>query len=136
MNRSPLKQQMVHSSLIALSCLFARPALAADVEQLFQSALPNVSGKDFTVITVAYPPGVKSKPHRHGQAFLYAYVLEGSIRNQVEGEPVHIYEEGEGWSESPGAHHVVSENASETEPAKMLVVFVADPKSELSVTDP
>jgi quercetin dioxygenase-like cupin family protein len=88
----------------------ARPASGADVTQLYQSALPNVSSKDFSVITVVYKPGERSRPHRHGQAFVFAYVLEGSVRSQVEGEPEHIYKQGESWSEAPGAHHVVSGN--------------------------
>jgi len=121
---------------ILLALILGQPALATDVAQVYQTALPSVSGKDFTVITVSYKPGEKSRPHRHGQAFVFAYVLEGSVRSQVEGEPEHVYKKGESWSETPGAHHIVSGNASDTEPAKFLVVFVADPKAELSVADP
>ena len=124
------------SSVWFLVLALARPASGADVTQLYQSALPNVSSKDFSVITVVYKPGERSRPHRHGRAFVFAYVLEGSVRSQVEGGPEHIYKQGESWSEAPGAHHVVSGNASDTQPAKFLVVFVADPKSELSVNDP
>jgi len=113
-----------------------RLALAADVAQVYQSALPSMSDKEFTVITVSYGPGEQSRPHRHGQAFVFAYVLEGSVRSQVEGEPERVYKQGESWSESPGAHHIVSGNASNTQPAKFLVVLVADPKSTLSANDP
>ena len=33
---------------------------------------------------------------------------------------------GENWFETPGSHHRVSENASATEPARLLAVFVVD----------
>jgi quercetin dioxygenase-like cupin family protein len=124
------------SGAILLAFALSQSAMATDVAQVYQSSLPNLSGKDFTVITVSYEPGEKSRPHRHGQAFVFAYVLEGSVRSQVEGEAEHVFKKGESWSEAPGAHHIVSGNASDTEPAKFLVVFVADPKAELSVTDP
>jgi quercetin dioxygenase-like cupin family protein len=55
-----------------------------------------------------------------------AYVISGAIRSQVEGEPVRVYHAGETWSEAPGAHHVVSENASATQPAELLAVFLVD----------
>jgi quercetin dioxygenase-like cupin family protein len=53
-------------------------------------------------------------------------VLSGSIRSQVGDEPVKIYKVGEGFYELPGSHHIISENASDKEPASMLAVFVVD----------
>ena len=55
-----------------------------------------------------------------------AYVISGGIRSQVEGEPARVYHAGETWSEAPGAHHTISENASATEPAELLAVFLVD----------
>lgn len=76
---------------------------------------------------VVYPPGGVSAPHRHAKsAFIYAYVVSGSIRSQVEGQPSRIYKTGESFFEEPGAHHLAGENASQTEPAKLLAVFVVD----------
>jgi quercetin dioxygenase-like cupin family protein len=57
---------------------------------LFEQALPNVKGKTFTSVIVDFPPNVRAVPHRHGQAFLYAYVLEGTVRSQLAGEPVSL----------------------------------------------
>jgi quercetin dioxygenase-like cupin family protein len=89
--------------------------------------IPNVPGKRLTSLIVDYAPGAKSTPHRHARsAFIYAYVLAGEVRSQVDDEPVRIYRAGEGWFESPGAHHRVSANASDTEPARLLAVFIAD----------
>ena len=78
-------------------------------------------------MTVSYPPGAKSGAHHHAKsAFIMAYVISGAIRSQVEGEPARVYHAGETWNESPGAHHTTSENASATEPAELLAVFLLD----------
>jgi quercetin dioxygenase-like cupin family protein len=87
----------------------------------------NVSGKSLVGVTVSYPPGSKSGAHHHAKsAFIMAYVISGAIRSQVEGEPARVYHAGETWNESPGAHHTISENASATEPAELLAVFLLD----------
>jgi quercetin dioxygenase-like cupin family protein len=103
---------------------------------LFQQALPNAGGKTFTSAIVTFPPGARAVPHRHGDAFVYAYVLEGAVNSQLEGEPAHVYHQGENWSEQPGAHHLATENTSPTEPAKLLVVFIANTGDKLKVDDP
>jgi quercetin dioxygenase-like cupin family protein len=59
-------------------------------------------------------------------AFIYAYVTSGRIRSAVDDQPARVYGVGEGWFEKPGAHHLVSENASETQPAQLLAVFIVD----------
>lgn len=89
--------------------------------------IPNLPGKRLVSRVIDYPPGVGSLPHRHAQsAFIYAYVLSGVIRSQLDDEPARVYRPGETWFESPGAHHRVSENASSTEPARLLAVIVVD----------
>ncbi len=76
---------------------------------------------------VTLPPGGKSAPHHHaGSAFIFAYVLSGAVKSQVEGQPAHIYSEGESWYEDPGAHHLLAENMSKAKPVKFLAVFVVD----------
>jgi quercetin dioxygenase-like cupin family protein len=76
---------------------------------------------------VNYTPGGKSLPHHHGRsAFVTAYVLTGAIRSQVENGETRVYRAGEHWTEPPAAYHPVSENASATEPASLLAIFVAD----------
>lgn len=103
---------------------------------LYQQVLPNVPGKTFTSAIVTFPPAARAVPHRHGDAFVYAYVLEGAVSSQLEGEPAHVYHQGENWSEQPGAHHLATENTSPTEPAKLLVVFIATTGEQLKVDDP
>ena len=59
-------------------------------------------------------------------AFIYARVLEGAIRSKVNDAPERTYQAGESWTEQPGDHHQVSQNASTTAPAKLLAMFVVD----------
>ena len=99
--------------------------------------IPNLPGKRLVSHIVDYPPGAKSVPHRHGSAFVYAYVLSGAVRSQVDDEPVRVYRPGETWFERPGSYHRVSENASDTEPARLLAVLIADAGDEpLVIPDP
>lgn len=95
------------------------------VKTKFSHPISNVPGKSLVAVEVSYPPGGASAPHRHS-AFVYAYVVSGQIASQVEGQPERIYRAGECWYETPGAHHLIGRNASDTEPAKLLAVFIAD----------
>jgi quercetin dioxygenase-like cupin family protein len=98
--------------------------------------IPNLPGKRLVSFLVEYPPSASSAPHRHARsAFIYAYVLSGEIQSQVDDEPARIYRPGESWFESPGAHHRVSANASNTESARLLAVFIVDAADE-QVTTP
>ncbi|UTO67839.1 cupin domain-containing protein [Streptomyces rapamycinicus] len=106
------------------------------VKPLLQRALPNVKGKTFTSMVVDFPPNARAVPHRHGKAFVYAYVLEGTVRSKLAGEPVRTYRQGGNWVERPGAHHVLTQNTSRTERAKLLVVYVSNTGDKLKVDDP
>jgi quercetin dioxygenase-like cupin family protein len=100
---------------------------AAKVTLVYEHDLPNVPGKSIKGILVEYGPGGFSEAHTHpSSAFIYATVLEGSIRSQVNDDPAKIYKAGESFSEMPGDRHSVSENGSKTKPAKLLAVFVVD----------
>lgn len=100
--------------------------------------IPNLPGKRLVTHIVDYPPGVSSAPHHHARsAFIYAYVLSGAVRSQVDDEPVRVYRPGETWFENPGSYHRVSENASATEPARLLAVLIVDAADEqLVIPDP
>ena len=108
---------------------------AETLSPLFEQALPNIKGKTFTSAIVDFPPTARAVPHRHGSAFVYAYVLEGTVRSQLAGEPVRTFHQGENWIERPGAHHLLTENTSRTKPAKLLVVFISSTGDKLKVDD-
>jgi quercetin dioxygenase-like cupin family protein len=100
---------------------------AAKVTLVYQHVLPNVPGKSIKGVLVEYAPGGSSPAHTHAEsAFIYATVLEGAIRSKVNDGPETVYQAGESFSELPGDHHGVSANASATEPARLLAVFVVD----------
>jgi quercetin dioxygenase-like cupin family protein len=103
---------------------------------LLEQALPNVEGKTFTSAIADFPPGSRAVPHRHGKAFVYAYVLEGTLRSQISGEPVRTFNQGEYWVEPPGAHHVLTENTSRTKSAKLLVIFISNTGDKIKIDDP
>jgi quercetin dioxygenase-like cupin family protein len=105
----------------------APPSKDAKVTLVYQHELPNVPGKSIKGVLVDYAPGGSSPGHMHPKsAFIYATVLEGEIRSQVNDGPVTTYKAGQSFSELPGDRHRVSANASETQPAKLLAVFVLD----------
>jgi quercetin dioxygenase-like cupin family protein len=115
-------------------------AIAADknakVTLVYEHALPNAPGKSIKGVLVEYGPGGTSSAHTHPKsAFIYATVLEGAIRSSVNDGPVVTYRTGQSFSEMPGDRHSVSENASKTEPAKLLAVFVVD-TDEKELTTP
>jgi len=120
--------------LLAATGLFASAVMAHDtiapgakVLVVFDQELPNVPGKSMRAVLVEYEPGAGSPSHRHpASAFIYARVLEGAIRSKVNDEPERTYQAGESWSERPGDHHQVSHNASDTDKAKLLAIFVVD----------
>jgi quercetin dioxygenase-like cupin family protein len=88
--------------------------------------LSDAPGKSALFITVEYAPGQKSIPHVHGGSVV-AYVLEGAVVSQLEGEAgERTYRTGESWYETPGTDHLVSRNASATQPAKLLVWILND----------
>lgn len=121
---------------VALMALLSAPALAHDtpgggegakVILVYDHQLPNVPGKSMRGVLVEYAPGGFSEGHTHPvSAFIYATVLEGAIRSQVNDGPATVYKAGESFSELPGDRHGISENASKTQPAKLLAVFVVD----------
>jgi quercetin dioxygenase-like cupin family protein len=117
----------------------AVPAVAHDAGETvtpnFQHALPNVPGKSLTAVVVDYAPGAASPAHEHAKsAFIYAYVISGEIESQVDDGPKRIYHAGESFFETPGAIHRISRNASRSEPAKLLAVFVADSDDKVLTT--
>src|SRR5918995_832880 len=110
-------------------------AVGETVTTAAEKPIPNLPGKRLVSHIVDYSPGGSSAPHRHARsAFIYAYVLSGEIRSQVDDEPARVYRPGEWWFESPGAHHRVSANASDTEPARLLAVFIVDTADEQLTT--
>jgi quercetin dioxygenase-like cupin family protein len=122
---------------IALGVSAGPAQYGEDVKVVFERAIPNIEGKRMVAVVVSYPPGGRSPAHHHApSAFIYAHVLSGAIRSQVDDEPAKVYHVGEGFYEVPGAHHRISENASDRDPASLLAVLVVDSKdTPLTIPD-
>jgi quercetin dioxygenase-like cupin family protein len=119
---------------------FPLPICAADassgsslnkVEVISSHALPDMPGKRVTIVRVTYGPGGFTPPHRHGGT-VTAYISKGQIRSQLEGGPVELFDVGQSFFEPPGTIHLVSANASNTDWAELIAVFVADEGAQLT----
>jgi quercetin dioxygenase-like cupin family protein len=119
-----MKKILLILFLVSIVC---RPLLAQDakVTSLMSKPLSDVSGKELLMITVEYPPGSSDPVHRHNAQAL-VYVLEGSIVMGVNGEKPVTLTAGQTFYEGPNDIHTVGRNASETMPAKFLVILLKD----------
>jgi quercetin dioxygenase-like cupin family protein len=88
-----------------------------------------------TVLEVSYRPGGSSPPHSHPCPVI-GYVVEGALRVQVKGQSGLTYRAGESFYEAPDGVHLVSANASDTEPVRFLAYFACDRDAPLSVAVP
>jgi quercetin dioxygenase-like cupin family protein len=127
--------------LLASALLAGTTSRAADeevgveVKPVRVEKLLNVPGKTLTAVVVTYAPAGKSGAHHHAGS-VFAYVLAGVIRSENSATgPVKVYKAGESFFEPPGSQHLISENASATEPASLLAVFVADDGAQLTSFD-
>jgi quercetin dioxygenase-like cupin family protein len=83
-------------------------------------------GHEVTMITLHIPPGGGSAPHRHPGHHTFGYVLEGTYKIKLDNGPENTLTKGQTFYETPGQLHAVSRNGSDTEPAKVLVVMLAE----------
>jgi quercetin dioxygenase-like cupin family protein len=132
MNKHPQRAKVLLKALAIALALAAAPwAMAHDaageekVTPLQMQKLPDVPGKQVAMAVVSYEPGQASAPHFHSGS-VFAYVLEGEVVSQLEGQPPVTYKAGESWYEPPRAPHLVSRNASSTRPAKLLAWLLMD----------
>jgi quercetin dioxygenase-like cupin family protein len=115
----------------AAGTMMASASMRPTANTLSTDALPHVAGKNITTMVVEFPPGGFSPPHHHGGS-VTVYVLSGTIRSQLQGGPPIVYTEGQTFFEPPGIVHLLAENVSATEPARILAVFVADEGATLT----
>jgi quercetin dioxygenase-like cupin family protein len=129
----PLTMDQI-SGVLAPLCIGSAAAAGSPldkVEVITSHALPNVPGKRVTIVRVFYGPGGFSRAHRHAGS-VTAYITKGEIRSQLGGGPVETFGVGQSFFEPPGSTHLVSANASNTEPAELIAVFVADEGAQLT----
>src|SRR5512139_1616909 len=133
---APLTRDLVTAVIEPLCMTSASDVNSQNVvEPISSHALPNVPGKRVTVVRVFYGPGGFTPPHYHAGS-VTAYVTKGEIRSQLGGGPVETFKVGQSFFESPGSTHLVSANASTTEPAELIAIFVADEGAQLTTMLP
>jgi quercetin dioxygenase-like cupin family protein len=141
-----LTRRQILNLLLALCCWIlpqtspasnSAPSLDARTRVVFSHALPALdpSHLQVTTVEVTYPPGGSSTPHSHPCPVI-GYVLKGAVRMQVKGGTESIYRVGDSFYEEPNGVHMVSKNASATEPATFLATFICDHAGPLSVKVP
>ncbi len=135
---------VVCSGLLGTPLAWSQTDLSNDRSQrkdrarrVMSQALPALDGDHLkaVLLEVRYGPGEASTPHSHPCAVV-GYVVEGSLRTQVQGQPEMIYKAGQSFYEVPNGVHLVSANASTTEPAKFLAYFICDRDTPLSIDVP
>ena len=127
----PLTMDAISGAVAPLCANGAAASPLDKVEVIASHMLPNVPGKRVTIVRVFYGPGGFTPAHRHAGT-VTAYVTKGEIRSQLGGGPVETFKVGQSFFEPPGATHLVSANASNTEPAELIAVFVADEGAQLT----
>ena len=124
-----------------VSVLVPAGARAQQVEtqdrRVLSQALPAMDGRGLrvTVVEVRYAPGGSSRPHRHPCAVV-GFVIAGTLRSRVQGEPEALYRAGESFYEAPNGVHLVSANASDRDPVRFLAYFTCDHDAPLSEAVP
>jgi quercetin dioxygenase-like cupin family protein len=110
-----------------------KPAGGPSRAPLFQSDLPDLAIKGWavTAVEVKYAPGQASGPHRH-PGITIAHVLEGEVVSKVGDGPEKTYKAGEMWMETPNQLHAVSRNASDSNPARLLAILLAEKGAQLT----
>ena len=120
-------------ALTVSAAAYAHEAAPSEkVTVLQDQMLKNVPNKKALMIEVDYLPGQSSIAHKH-EGTAMAYVLSGAITSQVKGEKAITYKAGEYWYEPAGSEHLVSKNASTTQPAKLLVFMVLAPDEKVLI---
>jgi quercetin dioxygenase-like cupin family protein len=124
--KAAVKQALKWTTLAGAALVMGQATVSAEetVSILMKQSLSDMAGKSAKVLTVDYRPGAASDAHVHPGS-VFAYVLEGAVVSQLEGEKPVTYTKGQSWYEPPKKPHLVSKNASQTEPAKLLVFLLS-----------
>ncbi len=112
---------MLVSGLATFAVTAEKPASGVSQQVVGAAALANVPGHELTAVTVELAPGITVPSHTHA-GFVFVYVLEGTVRSQLDRAPAVEFRSGESWMEPPGTVHTQIQNPSSTEKAKILAV--------------
>jgi quercetin dioxygenase-like cupin family protein len=108
---------------------------ATKVTTLLRQAMAEFPGREVIMLTIDIPPGGGSPPHRHPGHHVFGYVLEGAYKFKLDQGAETVLSKGQTFYEAPGQLHAVSGNASQSEPAKVLAVMVAESGKPITVPE-
>ena len=119
------------------------PAAPPPPAVLFMAPLEDAPGKQLVVVELKYAPNPRPpstveqhlRGHRHPGS-VYVHVTHGAVRLGIEGQPPQVVQAGGSFFEPPGAHHIINENASATEPARAIAVMIVPDGAPLVTLDP
>jgi quercetin dioxygenase-like cupin family protein len=136
----PRRLEYVAALAIMISAGAIPPALAQQaapttVTTLMKQAMTDFPDREVIMITLDIPPGGGSPPHRHPGHHIFGYVLEGTYKLKLDQGPETVLTKGQTFYEASGQLHAVSANASQTEPAKILAVIVAESGKPITVPE-
>lgn len=119
-----------------------RPPERGPPKPLFTAPLADAPGKNLVVVELNFAPNPDppstAEHHRRGHhhpGSVFVYVTQGAVRLGIEGQPVQVVNSGGVFFEPVGAHHIVTENASATEPARAIAVMVVPEGAPLTTPD-
>lgn len=121
------------AGLVASMTMGAEPATGVDRQLISAEAMPNVPGYNLTAVTVELAPGISVPSHVH-DGFVFVYVLEGTVRSQLNDAEAIDYAAGDSWVEPPQTIHSLTQNTNETDVARILAVFVAREGAQLTTS--
>jgi len=98
------------------------------IHPIYQHPIPNCPGKSIVALRVSFAPNASTPPHTHAGAFVSVNVVSGFVYNKMNDDPMKIFGPGETFTEHPGCRHVISDNASATEPAEIVATMIVDTK--------
>jgi quercetin dioxygenase-like cupin family protein len=96
----------------------------AEIKTLVQKPLPEMEGKQITILDVTAPPGWTGGRHYHSGP-VFVVVKEGAFTIEVDGKPQHTIKAGEAYEEPIGTP-MLAKNLNTAEPAKFLVIQVSN----------
>ena len=99
-----------------------------NIVPIYQHPIPTCPGKSIVSLRVEFPPNGSTPPHTHAGAFVSVNVVSGFVYNKMNDDPMEVFGPGETFTEHPGCRHVISGNASTTEPAVIVATLIVDTK--------
>ena len=122
----------VVSGIAGIRGLRAQPAPSVKRTVLLKQDTA-VAGREAVMAMVELPPGSAEGRHTHF-ADVYAFVLEGTMTLDVEGQPTRVVKSGDVFTIAQGLVHEGSNRSSS--PVKLSVVFFAEKGKPLTTPAP